>query len=109
MEGKDPKLASLEQSLINFLCRRKEIEEKVPGGERRVRNLNLHLDFRDADRPCFTVQIGMFESAFNARTGYKERGNCFGLERYIVDWFQQPTVQNEFRAFILEHDRLNNN
>ena len=46
-EGKDPKLAGLEQSLINFLCRRKDIEEKVPGGERRVRSLSIHMDYRN--------------------------------------------------------------
>ncbi|MBQ3641750.1 hypothetical protein II906_07500 [bacterium] len=99
-EGKDPRLAGLEQSLINFLSQKKEVDEKVPGGIRRVRGLNLNFDLRDERRPCFTVQIGMFEAAFNALNGYKERGNCFGIERLIVDWFQRPSVKNEFKMIL---------
>lgn len=99
-EGTNPKLAGLEQSLIHFLTSKKEVDEKVAGGHRRVRGLSLNLDLRNPKKPLFTVQIGMCEAAFDAITGYKERGSCFGIERYIIDWYSRPSVRDEMKAFL---------
>lgn len=99
-DGKTPEITELEHSLINFLCQKKEVEEKVSGGARRVRGLSLGLDFKDIKRPMFTVQIGVCEAGFNAITGLKEKGNCFGLERYVRDWFERPTVKHTFKSMI---------
>ena len=99
-EGKNPQLASLEQSLINFLTSKKDIEDKVNGGAKRVRALTFNIDMHNAKNPVFTVQIGMCEAAFDCRTGLKSKGNCFGLERYIRDWFERPAVTNEINTFI---------
>ncbi len=99
-EGKNPQLSSLEQSLINYLCSKKETEEKVSGGARRVRSLTFNIDFKNSKQPVFTVQIGMFEAAFSCTNGLKERGSCFGLERYIRDWYERPTVKFEIQSYI---------
>ena len=99
-EGKDPKLTELEQSLVNFLCQKKDIEEKVSGGSRRVRALTLNINTKNPKQPIFTVQIGMCEAAFNAMNGLKEKGSCFGLERYIRDWYSRPSVSNEIQGFV---------
>ncbi len=99
-DGKNPQLTELEQSLINFLCQKKEVEEKVSGGTRRVRGLSMGLDLKDPKKPYFTVQIGMCEAGFNALTGLKEKGSCFGLERYIRDWFERPTVKHTFKVLV---------
>jgi hypothetical protein len=99
-DGKSPELVELEHSLINFLCQKREVEEKVSGGVRRVRGLSMGLDFKDEKRPMFTVQIGVCEAGFSAVTGLKEKGNCFGLERFIRDWFERPTVKHTFKTMI---------
>lgn len=99
-EGKNPKLEGLEQSLIQFLTSKKDVDEKVNGGHRRVRGLSLNLDLRNHKKPLFTVQIGMCEVAFDVTTGYKERGSCFGIERYIIDWYSRPAVREEIRGYI---------
>lgn len=99
-EGKDPLLSGLEQSLINFLSQKKDIEEKVNGGARRVRSLTLSVNIKDPKKVTFAVQIGMCEASFNINTGLKEKGSCFGLERYIRDWFERPTVSQEFKTYI---------
>jgi len=99
-EGKNPKLAGLEQSLINFLTSKRDIEEKVNGGLRRVRGLTFNIDLRDSKNPAFTVQIGMCEASFSCTTGLREKGSCFGLERYIRDWFERPSVMNEIKLYI---------
>ncbi len=99
-EGKDPALSQLEQSLINFLTQKKEVEEQVAGGARRVRGLTMGLDLRDEKKPCFSVQIGMCEAVFNINSGLKEKGNCFGLERYIIDWFSRPSVNHELKMVV---------
>lgn len=99
-EGKNPALAQLEQSLINFLTQKKEVEEKVAGGSRRVRGLTMGLDLRDEKKPCFSVQIGMCEAVFNANNGLKEKGNCFGIERFIIDWYSRPSVNHEMKTVI---------
>lgn len=97
---KNPLCNQLEQSLINFLCQKKDIEQKVNGGARRVRGLSMSFDVKDEKKPCFSVQIGMCEATFNANNGLKEKGNCFGLERYIADWFQRPSVNHEVKSII---------
>lgn len=100
--GKDPVIAELEQSLINLLCSKPEVEEKVPGGIRRVRGLTFNIDVKNPKNPSFTVQIGMCEAIFNVTNGLKERGNCFGLERFIRDWYERPTVSNTIAKFVQE-------
>ena len=101
-EGKNPAYTELEQSLINFLCQKKEIETLVNGGSRRVRGLTFNLNLKDAKRPLFTVQIGMCEATFNAITGLREKGNCFGLERFIRDWFERPSVKQTIQGIIAQ-------
>ncbi len=103
--AKDSSLNELEQSLINFLCSKKDISDKVSGGARRIRGLTLGMDMRDPNKPCFTIQIGMCEAAFNAQSGLKEKGNCFGIERYVRDWFERPSVNNEFSKFITSYTK----
>ena len=99
-EGKNPQLASLEQSLINFLTSKKDIEAKVNGGAKRVRALSFNIDLKNPKRAVFTVQIGMCEASFSCTNGLKEKGNCFGLERYVRDWFERPSVSNEISLYI---------
>ncbi len=96
----NPLYNELEQSLINFLCQKKELEETVNGGLRRVRGLSFNIELKDPKRPYFTVQIGMMEAAFNAFTGLKERGNCYGIERYVRDWFERPSVKHAINSFV---------
>ncbi len=98
--GKDPIISELEQSLINFLVSKPEIEEKVSGGARRVRGLTFNIDVKNPKNPSFTVQIGMCEATFNVTNGLKERGSCFNLERFIRDWFERPTVCNSIAKFV---------
>ncbi len=98
--GKDPVIAELEQSLINLLVSKPEVEEKVSGGARRVRGLTFNIDVKNPKNPSFTVQIGMCEATFNVTNGLKERGNCFGLERFIRDWFERPTVCNAIAKYV---------
>lgn len=99
-DGKDPKLTELEQSLINFLTSKKEIEEKVSGGARRLRSLSLGLNVKDKKNAFFTIQIGMCEATFNITTGLKEKGSCFGIERYVRDWYERPSVSHEFKTLL---------
>ncbi len=54
---------------------------------------------------CFVVQIGMCEAAFNANNGLKERGSCFGLERYIRDWYEMPSINMEIKSIISQFSR----
>lgn len=98
--GKDPIISELEQSLINFLTSKKDIEEKVSGGAKRVRGLTFNIDVKNPKNASFTVQIGMCEAAFNVSSGLKEKGNCFGLERYVRDWFERPTVSDAISKYI---------
>lgn len=99
-EGSNPAFTELEQSLINFLCSKKEVETLVSGGSRRVRSLSFNIDMKDPKKPMFTVQIGMCEAGFNAITGLKEKGSCFGLERFIRDWYERPSVKQAIQAYI---------
>ena len=99
-DGSNPVFFELEQSLINFLCSKRDIEEKISGGIRRVRSLSFSINAKIPKAPYFTVQIGMVEAGFNAITGLKERGSCYGLERYIRDWFERPTVKFAIQKYI---------
>ncbi len=99
-EGKDPVITELEQSLINLLTSKKDIEEKVSGGAKRVRGLSFNIDVKNPKSPFFTVQIGMCEAAFNVNNGLKERGSCFGLERYIRDWYERPSVSSAILKYV---------
>lgn len=98
--GKDPIISELEQSLINFLTSKKDIEEKVSGGAKRVRGLTFNIDVKNPKNASFTVQIGMCEASFNVTNGLKEKGNCFGLERYVRDWFERPTVSGAISKYV---------
>lgn len=100
--GKDPVIAELEQSLINLLCSKPEVEVKVSGGIKRVRGLTFNIDVKNPKNASFTVQIGMCEAAFSVKNGLKERGNCFGLERFIRDWFERPTVSTAIAKYVQE-------
>ena len=93
-------IQSLEQSLINFLLRKNDIEDKVNGGSRRVRALKLKIDDRNIKHLTFTVQIGMMEAKFSIENGLKEQGNCYGVDRYVRDWYTQPSVKMEFEEVI---------
>ena len=99
-DGKDPVIAELEQTLINFLTSKKDIEEKVPGGSKRVRGLTFNIDVKNPKNAFFTVQVGMCEAAFNVTSGLKERGSCFGMERYIRDWYERPSVSTAILSFV---------
>lgn len=98
--GKEPIIAELEQSLINFLTGKPEVEEKVSGGAKRVRGLTFNIDVKNPKNPSFTVQIGMCEAMFNVTNGLKERGNCFNLERFIRDWYERPSVSNAIQKYV---------
>ena len=97
--AENSQLNELEQSLINFLYSKKEIETMVPGGSRRVRSLMFNIKEVNT-KACFTVQIGMMEAVFNTNTGLKEKGNIYGLERYIRDWFERPSVTMAIKQFV---------
>ena len=99
-EGKDPVITELEQSLINLLSSKRDIDEKVSGGIKRVRSLSFNIDIRNPKAPYFTVQIGMCEAAFNVNNGLKERGSCFGLERYVRDWYERPSVSSAILKYV---------
>ena len=42
----------------------------------------------------------MCEAAFNVNNGLKERGSCFGLERYIRDWYERPSVSSAILKYV---------
>ena len=94
------KLSNLEQALIHHLLGNKDAVDKVTGGLQRIKALSLSIDFRNEKQPMILVQIGMLEAAFDALTGYKERGSCYGIERIIVDWLQRPSIKEEIKLFI---------
>ena len=98
-QSNDPIINQLEQSLIHFLSTKNDIESKVTGGLRRVRSLSVRIN-KNLKEPSFSVQIGIMESVFDAVHGLKLRGSCYGLERYIRDWFLRPTVNLEIKKYI---------
>lgn len=97
---KDPIIAELERSLINYLMNKKEVEKKVIGGFRRIRGLTFNIVTKNITNTYFSVQIGMCEAIFNPITGIKERGNCFGIERIIRDWFERSSIQLKIKEVI---------
>ena len=97
---KTPEIISIEQSLINFLCMKRDIERFVTGGIRRIKGLNLGIDVQDKGT-CFTVSIGMCQAWFNIETGLKERGNCFGIDQYIREWYKAASVKDSIRGIII--------
>jgi hypothetical protein len=105
MQDKDPIIASLERSLIDYLSTKKDVEEKVNGGFKRVRGLSLSIDRKNPKHPYFNVQIGICEASFNTVNGLKERGNCFGLEKHIRDWFERSSVQADIQSYLLAASR----
>ena len=98
--AKDPVITELEQSLINFLVSKPEVETKVNGGIKRVRGLTFNIDVKNPKNPSFTVQIGMCEAVFNTANGLKERGSCFNVERFVRDWFERPTVSGAIAKYV---------
>lgn len=97
---KDPIITELERSLINYLVNNREVEKKVTGGLRRVRGLTFNIITKDITNTYFSVQIGIFEAMFNPINGIKERGNCYGIERNIRDWFERPSIQLKIKEVI---------
>ena len=103
----ESQLQSLEQSLINFLLRRPDIEDKINGGSRRVKSLQLKIDDRNLKHLTFSVEIGMMEAKFSIENGLKEQGSCYGVDRYIRDWYTQPSIKMEFEEIIFGKNHHN--
>lgn len=101
---KTPEVISLEQSLINFLCAKKDIEKNVNGGFRRIRGLTFGIDIQEKIS-YFTVSIGMFQAWFNVETGLRERGNCMGLDHHIREWYKIPSVRTTFKTIMNTRNR----
>lgn len=40
----------------------------------------------------------MCECEFNMVNGLKERGSIWGIERYIRDWYERPSVREAFKS-----------
>ena len=95
---KSNKIKILEQSLIEFLMNKKDLEEKMGTGYRRVRSLQLSFNKKDPKHITFVVQMGMFSAEFDIKSGLKEKGSCFGLERYIRDWAERDSIKAEMMA-----------
>ncbi len=100
--AKSPIILELEQSLINHLCSKKDIELRVNGGARRVKGLTLSINVKNPKNPFFTVQIGICEAAFDIQNGQKIQGSCFGCERYIRDWFERPSVNLTMWNYVID-------
>ena len=98
-EGNFIRVQELEQSLIQFLMNKKEVEDKMGGGFRRIRTLQLYVSLSPKNQK-FRVQIGMFEAEFAVKTGLKEKGNCFNLERYIRDWAERESIANSMLTIL---------
>ena len=96
---------ALETSLINFLLQKKDVGDRIIGGTRRIRGLEFSIKADNPKKPIFIVSIGMCQCQFNAFNGLKEQGSIFGLERYIRDWFERPSVHDAIKAYIYK-DRL---
>lgn len=92
-------VTALEQSLIFFLERRKDIDELVPGGAKRVRSLKFNISVKES-KPFFTVQIGICEATFNVDNGLKEQGRCFNIDRAVKLWYESGTVCSEMKKFV---------
>lgn len=99
---KSARIQALEQSLINFLTGKKDLEAKMGTGFRRIRTLQIQLNGENPKHPVFTVQMGMFCAEFNMLNGLKEKGSCFGLERFIRDWAERDSIKTEMLAISVE-------
>ena len=102
MPDKDGEIVKLENSLIQFLMNKKDIDSKISGGVRRLRSLTFNITGIDSKTALFSVQIGMCEAVFNAQSGLREKGSCFGLEHYIRDWFLMSTINRDIKNYIQE-------
>lgn len=92
---KSTRIQALEQSLINFLMMKRDLADKMGTGYRRVRTLQIQLNDKNPKHLTFTIQMGMFSAEFNMMNGLKEKGSCFGLERYIRDWAERDSIRSE--------------
>ncbi len=92
-------ISQLEASLIQFLLTKKDIES-IPGGHRRIRALTLRI-LCSSKEPSFAVQLGMCEAVFDAISGLKTKGSCFGLERYIRDWFLRSSIMEIIKSLAI--------
>lgn len=99
-EEKLPIFNFLEQSLVSYLVQVRDIESKVTGGTRRLQGLKFRIDLRNKNSPCFVIQIGICEAYFSLKTGLKERGSCYGVERYVRDWYERPSIQSEIKNYV---------
>ena len=101
-EMEEVKIKALEQSLVNFLMDKKDTIERSGTSVKRVRMLQLRFDGTVPEHPLFIVQIGILEAEFDALTGMKEKGSCYGLERYIRDWSERESIKNELISLCAE-------
>ena len=92
---KSLRLQALEQSLINYLLNKKDLFERNGVGRRRILSIQLQINAKNMKHLTFIVEMGMFMAEFNMMNGLKERGACFGLERYIRDWSERDSVKSE--------------
>jgi|GEM_PF-6117299 len=97
-DTKSTRIQALEQSLVNFLTGKKDLEAKMGTSFRRIRTLQIQLNGENPKHPIFSVQMGMFCAEFNMLNGLKEKGSCFGLERYIRDWSERDSIRTEMLA-----------
>ena len=95
---KSNRIKALEQSLIEFLSNKRDLEEKMGTGYRRIRSIQLSFNEKNPNHITFIVQIGMFAAEFNMSNGLKEKGSCFGIERYIRDWSERDSVKFEMMS-----------
>ena len=92
-EVKSVRVQALEQSLINYLLSKRELSERSGVGRRRILSIQLQINATNPKHLTFSVHMGMFVAEFNLLNGIKERGACFGLERYIRDWSERDSVR----------------
>ena len=83
----------LESSLINSLLQKTDLEAKTGVDGRRIRTINLYVNNKNPKHITFIVTMGMFSAEFNVANGLKEKGSCYGLERYISDWAERESVK----------------
>ena len=98
-DGKDPALNQLEQTLIRFLSSKSEVKERIMDGERKIRGLSIKLT-GSAKEPKIVLQIGIIESVFNTATFIRERGNCYGLDKYIREWLMRSSVTELIKNYV---------
>ena len=92
---KSTRLQALEQSLINFLLGKKDLETRMGISYRRIRTIQIQLNDKNPKHLTFTIQMGIFSAEFGMLNGLKEKGSCYGLERYIRDWAERDSIKTE--------------